>query len=242
MEGVNPVSELRSFLRAALVTPVPRDHRDEEHVLRRRRLVSAVTLVVGAAMLWWSLRLPPGDPSFYVWTTVLAAVWVGGAFLSGRLYLGQGHTRAGEYARPVVQSLALGLLLLAVFLAGALVVGRIPWLAGPVNDLLDHVRFASVPVVLVITVMNGIAEEIFFRGALYAAIPQRWTVLATTALYALVTVGSGVPLLVFAAVLIGLVCGLQRRVTGGILGPAITHITWSAGMLLLLPPLLEIVS
>ncbi|WP_238335676.1 CPBP family intramembrane glutamic endopeptidase [Serinicoccus kebangsaanensis] len=239
---LNPLTELRAFLRAALVTPVPRDHRDPAPVLRRRRLVSGVTLVVGAVVLWWSLRLPPGDPWFYAWTTVLAGLWVGGAFLSGRLYLGRGHTRAGDYARPVVQSLALGLLLLVVFLGGALLVGQIPWLAGPVNDLLDHVRFASVPIVLVITVMNGVAEEIFFRGALYAAIPQRWTVPATTALYALVTIGSGVPLLVFAAVLLGLVCSLQRRVTGGILGPAITHITWSAGMLLLLPPLLEIVS
>ena len=141
-----------------------------------------------------------------------------------------------------MQSLALGLLLLALFLAGALVVARVPVLAGPVDDLLDHARFASLPLVLLITVVNGIAEEIFFRGALYAAIPQRWTVLATTAVYALATVGSGVPLLVFAAVVIGLVCGLQRRVTGGILGPAITHVTWSAGMLLLLPPLLQIVS
>ncbi|WP_066638927.1 CPBP family intramembrane glutamic endopeptidase [Serinicoccus hydrothermalis] len=239
---MNPLSELRAFLRAALVTPVPRDHRDAAAVLRRRRLASAATLVVGGVVLWWSLRLPPGDPRFYAWTTALAAIWVGGAFLSGRLYLGRGHTRAGAYARPVVQSLALGVLLLVVFLAGGLLVGQIPWLAGPVNELLDHVRFSSVPIVLVITVMNGIAEEIFFRGALYAAIPQRWTVLATTALYAVVTVGSGVPLLVLAAVLLGLVCGLQRRVTGGILGPAITHITWSAGMLLLLPPLLQIVS
>lgn len=239
---MNPVTELRAFLRAALVTPVPRDHRDPPQVLRRRRVVSVLTLLAGAALLWWSLQIEPGNPWFYLGTTALAGVWVVGAFASGRLYLGRGHTRGGHYARPIVQSLALGLLLLALFLAGALVVARVPVLAGPVDDLLDHARFASLPLVLLITVVNGIAEEIFFRGALYAAIPQRWTVLATTAVYALATVGSGVPLLVFAAVVIGLVCGLQRRVTGGILGPAITHVTWSAGMLLLLPPLLQIVS
>ena len=32
--------------------------------------------------------------------------------------------------------------------------------------------------------------------------------------------------------------GLQRRVTGGILGPTITHSVWSLGMLFLLPPAL----
>src|SRR5699024_9958710 len=155
--------------------------------------------------------------------------------------LGRAHTRAGTaYARPVVQSLALGGLLLAVFLAGALVVAQVPALGGPVDDLLDHARYGSLPLVLLLTVVNGITEEIFFRGALYAASPERWTVAASTVIYTLTTVVSGVPLLVLAAACLGLVCGLQRRVTGGVLGPAITHITWSSGMLLLLPPLLTL--
>ena len=56
---------------------------------------------------------------------------------------------------------------------------------------------------------------------------------------AAVTAASGIALLVLAGALIGLVTGLQRRVTGGILGPIITHLTWSLGMLLLLPPWLD---
>ena len=48
-------------------------------------------------------------------TDVGALVWAVGAVLSGPLYLGRAHTRAGtEYVRPVVQSLALGLLLLGL--------------------------------------------------------------------------------------------------------------------------------
>lgn len=237
---VNPLTEVRAFLRAALVTPVPRDQRDPTLVLRRRRWVAGVTLVVGAVVLWWSLQLRPGDPLFYVGTGALAATWLIGALAAGPLYLGRAHTRSGRaYARPVVQSLALGGLLLAIFLAGALLVAQVPVLRGPVDDLLDHARFGSLALVLVITMVNGVAEEIFFRGALYAAIPQRWTVAMTTAVYALTTVVVGVPLLVLAALCLGLVCGLQRRVTGGVLGPVITHVTWSTGMLLLLPPLLS---
>lgn len=238
---VNPVLELRAFLQAALLTPVPRDQRDPAPVMRRRRVVTVLTLLVGGALLWWSLQLPPGNPLFYVGTAALALTWLVGAFASGPLHLGRAHTRRGTaYARPVVQSLCLGSLLLGIFLAGAFLVAQVPALAEPVEDLLDHARYSSLPVVLALTLSNGIAEEVFFRGALYAAIPQRWTVAATTTLYALTTVVAGVPLLVLAAVSLGLVCGLQRRVTGGVLGPIITHITWSGGMLLLLPPLLEI--
>lgn len=238
---VNPLTELRAFLTAALITKVPRDRRDPPRVLLRRRVVSALTLVAGAALLWWSLRLQPGDPLFYMGTAALALLWCVGALLAGPLALGLAHTRAGTaYARPVVQSLALGTLLLAAFLAGAFLVARVPDLRGPVDDLLDHARHGSLWLVLLLTVANGVAEEVFFRGALYGAVPERWTLAVSTAAYTLTTVVVGVPLLVLAAAWVGLVCGLQRRVTGGVLGPVITHVTWSAGMLLLLPPLLTL--
>ena len=35
---------------------------------------------------------------------------------------------------------------------------------------------------------------------------------------------------------LGLVVGLQRRASGGILGPILTHCTWSLTMLFVLPP------
>ncbi|AXH97029.1 CPBP family intramembrane glutamic endopeptidase [Ornithinimicrobium avium] len=239
MGPVNPVTELRAFLNAALVTKVPRQRRDPPGVLRRRRIVSALTLGVGAVLLWWSLSLRPGDPLFYLGTAALALTWAAGALLAGPLHVGRARTRDGtSYAVPVVQSLALGALLVGVFLAGAFLVAQVPVLRGPVDDLLDHARYGSLPLVLVLTAGNGIAEEAFFRGALYSAIPERWTVAVTTAVYTLTTVVSGVPLLVLAAASLGLVCGLQRRVTGGVLGPVITHVTWSTGMLLLLPPIL----
>jgi hypothetical protein len=237
---ISPLAELRAFLRAALVSPVPRAVEDPPPVQRRRRVVAAITYVVGAVTLAATLRITPGDDRFYPAAVGLAAVWALGALLSGPLHLGSGHTRAGRVARPIVQSLALGGLLLVIFLAGALVVACVPALREPVDQLLDHARFGSVPVVLAITMLNGIVEELYFRGALYSAFPRTRAVAATTVLYALTTIGSGVPLLVFAAVVIGLVTAMQRRVTGGVLGPMITHITWSSGMLLLLPPVLEI--
>jgi membrane protease YdiL (CAAX protease family) len=134
-----------------------------------------------------------------------------------------------------VQSLALGVLLLAVFLAGGLVVAHLPVLREPVQHLLDHARLGSLPLVAAITAVNGVAEELYFRGALFAAVGRRHAVATTTVVYALTTAGAGIPLLVLAAAALGLITALQRRVTGGILGPVITHLTWSLGMLFLLP-------
>ena len=231
------IAELQAFVHAALVEPVPRDHTESEARFRRRRIVAVVTLVVGAVVLGWALRIEPGDDLFYAATVALAVVWLVGAFASGQLHLGHTVTRRGEHSRPILQPIILGLVLLGIFCAGALVVGRIPVLRNPVQDLLDHARFGSLAIVAVITAVNGISEELYFRGALYAGVGRRHAVLITTVVYALVTAASGIPLLVFAAVILGVVVGLQRRVTGGILGPIITHLIWSLGMLFLLPPL-----
>ncbi|MCA0337795.1 MAG: CPBP family intramembrane metalloprotease [Actinobacteria bacterium] len=233
-----PVRELQSFFRAALVTPVPRDHTESDAAFRRRRIVAVVTLGVGALVLAWALRIEPGDPLFYGATLALAVVWTLGAVASGRLHLGRAHTRGGGQSRAVVQAVLLGLLLLAVFLLGALVVAQVPVLRGPVDGLLAHAAVGSLPVVALITAINGVAEELYFRGGLYAAVGRRHAVAITTLVYALVTAAAGIPLLVLAAACVGLVTGLQRRVTGGILGPIVTHLIWSLGMLFLLPSVL----
>lgn len=243
MAGTNPVGELRAFFRAALVEPVPRDHTESDRAFRRRRAVAVVTLLLGAAVLAWALRIEPGNSLFYVATLALAAVWAGGALVSGPLHLGRAHTRTGDgHSRAVVQSLALGVMLLVLFLVGAVLVARIPFLREPVQELLDHAEYGSLAVVAVITAVNGVAEELYFRGALYAGVGRRHAVATTTVVYALVTAASGIPLLVLAAAVVGLVVGLQRRVTGGILGPVVTHLTWSLGMLFLLPPVLDTLS
>ncbi len=238
---VNPFAELRAFLRAALFDPVGQSREETRGTVHRRRWVAAATLVVGAATLAWALRIPAGDPLFYPATFGLALVWTVGALLSGPLHLGRAHTRAGtRTSRSVVQSLALGVLLLGVFLAGAILVAAVPELRDPVQGLLDHARFGSLPLVAVITAVNGIAEELYFRGALFAALPIRRAILGTTLVYGLTVVPTMIPLLVFAGFVLGLVVGLQRRVTGGVLGPIVTHLTWSLGLLFLLPYTLDV--
>lgn len=237
---IHPVVELRAFIAAAVVAPVPRDHREPDALVRRRRVVSALTLVVGAVLLAVTLRIPPGDESFYVGGLALAGVWAVGGLAAGRLHVGWAHTRESGLARPVVQPVALALLAVGVFVAGAVVVGAVPWLADRVDAVLDHARYGSLPIVWLITVVTGVGEELFFRGALFAAVGSRHALAVTTLVYTLVTAATGNVMLTFAALLLGLLTGAQRRVTGGVLAPVITHVIWSSSMLVLLPPALDL--
>ena len=224
---------MRTFFRRSLWDMVPRDQRDTPEGLRRRQVVAAAVVLVGAIVLGWSLRLEPGGNLFYVAAVVLAGVWAAGAFLSGQLHLGR-ITRHESLGRPVVAPIVLGLGLALVFVLGALVVRQIPPLESYVSSVLQYADEGSVPVIAVITFFNGIAEELFFRGAMYAAIPHHpvvWTTLA----YVVATLATGNVMLAFAAILLGAVCGLQRRASGGVLAPILTHVTWSLSMLFLLP-------
>jgi hypothetical protein len=227
---------LPGLLRPALVDKVPRDHREPDSAFRRRRLVVTVVLAAGALMLGLSLSVRPADPAFYPLTAGLAAVWLIGGLGSGPLHLGRISFR-GQLRRPVLTPVVIGLAAAAVFVLGALVVREIEPLRALTEDVLAHARYGSLPLVAAVTLLNGVAEETFFRGALFAALGERHPVLTSTAIYAAVTVATGNVMLVFAAATLGVVLGLQRRASGGILAPMLTHVTWSLVMLLALPPL-----
>jgi hypothetical protein len=91
--------------------------------------------------------------------------------------------------------------------------------------------------VLLTASANAVAEELFFHGALWPATPQTHPIAATTLAYATATAATRNPALVLAGTVTSVLFGLQRRTTGGVLAPAISHLTWSLLMLTCLPPL-----
>ncbi|MCA1981290.1 CPBP family intramembrane glutamic endopeptidase [Nocardioides nematodiphilus] len=232
-----------SWLRRSLWETVPRDHRESRARLRRRQWVTAIFALLGAVVLGVTLRIEPGSPWFYPATLALAAVWVGGAFASGPLHLGRIGTRRGAghgpdraLGRPLLAPAVVGLGLAGVFTVGALVVREIPYLGDRVAGVLDYTGEGSLPILIGVASLNGVAEELFFRGALYAAVTRR-PVLWTTLAYTAVTLATGNVMLALAAAILGVVVGLERRASGGILAPVVTHVSWSLIMLLVLPPL-----
>ena len=168
------------------VDRVDRDHRQSDAEFKRRRIVVAATLVVGATLLGLSFSTEPGEPAFYPLTIGLAATWALGSLISGPLHLGHIEFR-GVLRRPILAPIAVGLLLAAVFVVGALVFREVPFLTGLTEDVIGYARYGILPVVVIITIMNGIAEELFFRGALFAGIGVRHPVTISTLLYTLAT-------------------------------------------------------
>ena len=62
-------------------------------------------------------------------------------------------------------------------------------------------------------------------------------VAASTAVYTLATTTTRNPALVLAAGVMGTLFSLQRRASGGLQAPLLTHLTWSTLMVRFLPPL-----
>jgi membrane protease YdiL (CAAX protease family) len=230
------VGRAMNIVRPVLIDKVERDHWQSDAAFLRRRIVVAITLALGATLLGLSFSLRQGDPAFYPLTLGLAATWTLGSVLSGPLHLGHIHL-AGRLRRPTITPIAVGLLLAGLFVLGALIVRTIPSLVRLAEDVLGYARLGTLWVIFVITLVNGVAEELFFRGALFAAIGVRHAVLISTVLYVLATVAGGNPVLAFTAAVLGTVAALERRASGGILAPILTHITWSLSMLFVLPPL-----
>jgi len=224
-----------SELRRA-ITNVAVPHNEPPGVVRRRRIVVAITLVIGAAVLGFSLRRHPGESSFYWLTLLLAAVWIAGGFISGPLHLG-GICWRGRNQRPVITGTTIGLLLGGVFVVGGLIAREIPAVSALITRVLLFAHHGWLPLIVAITLINGFAEEIFFRGALYTALGRYHPVLISTVLYVCATLASGNPMLGFAATILGTVCALERRASGGVLAPLLTHLVWGLIMVLALPPM-----
>ena len=224
---------MRDWLHRTLVEMVPRDHRQSARDLRRRQVVTAAFAVIGAVVLAFSLSIEPGSALFYPATAGLAAVWTIGAFASGPLHLGRIMHQSGP-RRPVLAPILVGLALAGVFAVGGLLVRQVPALDEQVRNVLVHADQGVTLVLVLITALNGVAEELFFRGAAYAA-TTRYPVPVTTVAYTAVTLATGNVMLAFAAAILGAVVGLERRASGGILAPILTHVTWSLAMLLALP-------
>ena len=216
---------------------VPRDHRESDDAFRRRRRVVAGVGVAGAGLLGASLSTRPNSPQFFALTLSVAATWVAGGVCSGPLHAGWVRTSGDTYRRPVVTPILLGGAAFGAFYAAALIAQRIPIFDRALKSILRYADGDARRFVLLTTLANGVAEEVFFRGALFAAVGEQHPVSRSTGAYMLATTATRNPALVLASGVMGVVFALQRRASGGIQAPILTHVTWSTLMLRYLPPL-----
>jgi uncharacterized protein len=183
---------------------------------RRRRLVTAVTIVVGTALLAATLRVPHGSAWFTVLGLLVAATWTVGSFVSGPIPFQPDRDMAWPtFVGPVV----LGVAAFGVFLAGYLVARHLPLVGPALDGVLATADAGSTALVLLVALINGAGEELFFRGAVHASLEPHRPAIATTVVYVVVTAATGNVALVIAAAVIGALFSLERLSTRGVLAP-----------------------
>lgn len=206
----------------------------DEKAGRRRRRVAAVA-VTGTGLLGASLSAKPGSNEFYALTFSAAGTWLLGGLVAEPLGWRAVRGEERSFGRLVVVPALVGAASFGAFFGAALVARRIPVLHDALISVLDYAeRGADLPV-LATTLANGVAEEVFFRGAVFSALGSSHPVAASTAVYVLTTSATRNPALVLASGVMGTLFALQRRRSGGLLAPIVTHVTWSALMVHYLP-------
>jgi len=166
-----------------------------------------------AALLRSSFAAKAGSTRFYLLTAGLAGTWTGGALGAGPIpWRGDGwRTRPASATRTlIVVPVVTGTATFAVFYGAARIARR-------------HR-----------TLRRAIASVLRYADAGWSGSrPLRTTTLA----YAASTAATGNPALLLAGLVTSVIFGWQRAATGGVLAPAVTHLTWSVLMLRYLPPL-----
>jgi uncharacterized protein len=190
-----------------------------------------------SALLRLSFSAPEGSQHFYLLTAGLAGTLTTGALGAGpvRWYGEDWPGRPASAARDLIGVPALiGAATFAGFYGAARVVRRHPALRRAIASVFRYADAGSTPLVVVIAASGGVSEELFYRGALWRGPrPLRSTTLA----YAASTATAGNPALVLAGLVTSLIFGWQRAASGGVLAPAVAHVTWSVLMLRYIPPL-----
>jgi len=196
-----------------------------------RRAVLA-TAAGGTALLGVSVSTRPGSRQFYALTFGVAGTWAAAGLAQREPFADEPTRRPAP--REVATAAGIGV---GAFYAAALVARRIPVLRRALTSVLHYAHQGSDGLVLLTTLANGVGEEFFFRGAVYDSLSRTRPVPASTALYVASTTATGNPALVLASGVMGTLLAEQRRVTGGLAAPLVTHLTWSTLMLRFLPPL-----
>ena len=222
----------RSVRITELLDPAP-EPADPGPAQTPRRLIWIVAaLVMGAALLAATLRVKDGSMWFALLGLLVAATWLIGARISGPIRIRP--TRPSPHV-TALWALAIAGLSFLGFLAADLIGQHITFVSSALHGVLARADTGSRVIILVVTLVNGVAEEAFFRGALYSELSSHRPVLTSTIIYVVVTAATGNVALIVAAAVMGVIFALERRATASVLASSITHLSWSTLMIFCLP-------
>ena len=186
----------------------------------RRLLVLAATVVAAAVLTRAVFLAEPGSGRQALLTYSFVAVLLAGSYASGGWPVAHRRGR-----RPVVAPLLTALVLFAAFSVFAFVAAWLLPFGDDVDEVFRHVRSGATWAAVLGTLAAGVAEEVFYRGALFERL--RFPVATTTVAHMAATLLVANVALTLAAGALGVVLGTSRRVSGGWWAPALTHAAWS---------------
>jgi hypothetical protein len=208
-----------------------------------------------SALLRLSFSSREGSSHFYLLSTGLTGILTAGALGAGPVrWCGDDwRGRPGAAARDLVGIPALvGAGTFAGFYVAARIVRRHATLRRAIASVFRYADKGSTPLIVLIAASGAVSEELFYHGALWRGPrPLQSSTLAyatstaagprplqsSTLAYATSTAAAGNPALLLASLVTSVIFGWQRAASGGVLAPAVAHVTWSVLMLRHIPPL-----
>ena len=203
-----------------------------------------IGLVIGSILLFCPLFVfrTIGPLDFWWWMSANLLVLIGMAAITDAAFR---RSVSDDFRAGILKKIGLGLLsalaLYGVFFAGNIMSRKLFAFAG--QDIASVYDFKSgvapARVWLLITLVIGPGEEVFWRGYLQRALalrfgPANGCFLAAT-LYAGVHLASGNVMLVLAALVCGFVWGWLYLRFGSILLNAVSHTAWDVAVFLVWP-------
>lgn len=180
---------------------------------------------VGSLALFLAFRFAGEPTAFVVLSTFTAATWfVGGLFIRRRV------PKINVDPMRLRQSLKLAvvvtLILNSAFLGGAWLLVKVPVFSGYILSASSTAETISLGLTLLIALVTGWGEEIFFRGALpqiFGRKPELWAVI----FYTFSTMVTGNLVLVVAAPILAVTAHWLIRRTGRLSAALILHTGFS---------------
>ncbi|WOC13262.1 hypothetical protein MP11Mi_23630 [Gordonia sp. MP11Mi] len=201
----------------------------------------ALVMVAGAVCLAFSVRVAQGSIPFYVLSLGLGVIWAVGAVWVGGVRLG---TSSGRARRVGFVSTVTALGVAASFIVGGYLAARVPFLDDQIDELISRTDHAFVLSLFLVAAVTGVAEEMFFRGALFDVASRSLsgdsirTVAATTILYTVVTAVTANLGLTLAAAALGAMVGTARAYSGSVIPAIVGHLAWTVATIGILPQLI----
>lgn len=212
--------------------------------MNHSRKIPAILIALLAAVLFVPLFIfrSIGSVDFWWWMSLNLVLLIGLSLAADKFYLCSVLSDLKSMpARKVFLGILSALLLYGIFFAGNWLARLLCPLAGKGIGQVYGFKAGASPlrIVLLMVLLIGPGEELFWRGFLQ----RRWQArfgpvpgwLLSTALYALVHLGSGNLLLVLAAVVCGLFWGALYLRYRSVLLVAASHTLWDLLVFIVVP-------